>query len=47
MGIAMPMTEKAVVERVRVTSLYTDEGANSNFSCTEGREKGGFVEDTQ
>lgn len=43
----MPVTEKAPVEGVTVTSLYTDEGASSNFSCTEGRGKGGFMEDTQ
>lgn len=41
------MTEKALVGGVTITSLYLDEDVNRNFSCTESREKGGFMEDTQ
>lgn len=44
MGIVMQMTEKTLVEGVIITSLYTDEVVNRNFSCTESREKAGFVE---
>lgn len=40
------MTEKSLVG-VRITSLYTVEGANRNFSYIESREKGGFMEGTQ
>lgn len=41
------MTEKALIGEVTITSLYTDEGVNRNFSCTERRGKGGFMGDTQ
>lgn len=46
MGIAMQMTDKACIEGVTITSLYTDEGVNRNFSYIESRGKG-FMEDTQ
>lgn len=41
------MIEKALVGAVIITSVYTDEGINRNFSYRESRRKGGFMEDIE
>lgn len=40
------MIEKALVGGGTVTSVYTDDSINGNFSYMESRRKGGFTEDT-
>lgn len=40
------MIEKAAVGEAIITSVYTDEGINRNFSYMESRRKGNFMSDS-